>query len=179
MAFWLAIQKGEVHAQNVLRKILILRHAKAHTDDSGNDKERELTVQGRQAARRVGELARERGMVPDTALCSTATRARETFEIFAEATGFSGRVEWLDELYLAPAALYVGAARRLGGASERLLVVGHNPGLEALVDVLSGTSETLPTAALAVCELPIRTWSELSPDTSGKLVALWKPKEIG
>jgi phosphohistidine phosphatase len=165
--------------KNALREILILRHAKAHPDESGNDKERELTGKGREAARRMGELAREQGVVPDTALCSTATRARETFEIFSEASGFTGRVEMLDELYLAPAALYVAAARRLGGAAQRLLVVGHNPGLEALVDVLSGTSETLPTSALAVCELPIRTWSELSGETSGKLIALWKPKEIG
>ncbi len=165
--------------KNALREILILRHAKAHADESGNDKERELTSNGREAARRMGERAREQAVVPDTAICSTATRARQTLEIFSEASGFSGRVEMLDELYLAPAALYVAAARRLGGAAQRLLVVGHNPGLEALLDVLSGTSETLPTSALAVCELPIRTWSELSGETSGKLIALWKPKEIG
>jgi phosphohistidine phosphatase len=165
--------------KNVLRKILILRHAKAHADESGDDKERELTSQGRDAARRVGELAREQGVLPDAALCSTATRARQTLEIFSQASGFTGRVEMLDELYLAPASLYVAAARRLGGAAQHLLVVGHNPGLEALVDVLSGSSETLPTSALAVCELPIKTWSELSGETSGKLIALWKPKEIG
>ena len=162
-----------------MRTLLILRHAKATHEDVGGDKERELTGKGRTAAKHMGELVRKKDLVPDAALCSTATRARETLEIFAGACAFGGRVELLDELYLAPPTLYLAAARRLGGAAKRLLVVGHNPGLEALLETLTGASEPLPTAALAVCELPISTWSELSGDVCGNLHALWKPEEIG
>ncbi len=160
-----------------MRTLLILRHAKAVQDHPSSDKERELTGKGRKSALAMGELAREQGVVPDAVLCSTATRAKETLLAFAEGNRFHGPVEFLDELYLAPAATYIEAARRLGGESECLLMIGHNPGLEALVDELSGRSEPLPTAALAVCELSIERW-ELLGTTRGALKALYRPKEI-
>ncbi len=161
-----------------VRTLLILRHAKAVHEHPVSDKERELTGKGRKAAHAMGELAREHGAVPERVLCSTATRAKETFLSFAEGCAYDGAVEFLDELYLAPAATYVDAARRRGGDCERLMVIGHNPGLEALVDELTGASEALATAALAVCELAIADWASLGPKSRGRLKALWRPKEM-
>jgi phosphohistidine phosphatase len=161
-----------------LRTFLILRHAKAEREDAGSDKERELTSKGRKAAERMGELVREQGLVPDLVVCSTATRARETFTLFARGAGYEGRVEFLDQLYLAPAVLYVEAVQRLGGDAQKVMVIGHNPGLEALVDVLTGCAEPLATAALAVCELPVQSWEDLDGKVQGSLKGLFRPKEI-
>lgn len=160
-----------------MRTLSILRHAKAVRDDFGSDKERELTPKGRKAARKMGELVREHDLVPELVICSTATRARETFTLFAEGAGYDGRVEFRDELYLAPAVLYVEAVQKLGGNAQNVMVIGHNPGLEALVDVLTGSAEPLATAALAVCELPVERWEDLDGKLQGNLKALFKPKE--
>ena len=58
------------------------------------------------------------------------------------------------------------------------MVVGHNPGMEALVAHLTGRMETMPTAALAHVALPIDQWTELDYEVEGELLHLWRPKEI-
>ena len=66
----------------------------------------------------------------------------------------------------------------LGEDYERVMVIGHNPGLEELVEELTGDWIRMPTAALAVVELPIQDWSDLSEETQGELVNFWQPKEL-
>ena len=68
--------------------------------------------------------------------------------------------------------------REVGGRSPCILLVGHNPGLEALIVRLTGYVEPLPTAGLAHIDLPIRGWRSLRLATRGRLVNLWRPKEI-
>lgn len=162
-----------------MKTLLVLRHAKASQDATiASDHTRPLTKKGRKAARRIGELLVAEQLVPDLVLSSTAARARETTEVVVESSGHSGPITFLDELYLAEAAAYFDALQRLGGQAERVLVVGHNPGLEALVQRLTGAAEHMPTAALAECALPLQTWSELRADSTGNLTRLFRPKEL-
>jgi phosphohistidine phosphatase len=58
------------------------------------------------------------------------------------------------------------------------MVVGHNPGMEELVEQLGGHYQRMPTAALAQIALPISRWRDLDEDTNGRLVNLWRPKEV-
>jgi phosphohistidine phosphatase len=116
--------------------------------------------------------------VPDTILASTAVRARTTAELVAEAAGFDGRIVKLAELYLASPAMIVDLVGRLPAGCRRAMVVAHNPGLEELVERLTGRDERFPTAALAAVELPIDDWIELELGILGKLAGLWRPKEL-
>jgi phosphohistidine phosphatase len=160
-----------------MKKLLILRHAKAETHDGPiQDHERELTKKGRKAAEHVGELLKERALVPDRVLSSTAERARVTAELAARAAGYTGTIEALYELYLAEPPAYLDALRRLG-ESSCVLVVGHNPGIETLIYRLAGQPEHMPTAALAECNLPLEKWSDLANDTQAELVNVFRPKE--
>ncbi len=59
-----------------------------------------------------------------------------------------------------------------------VLVVGHNPGMEDLVQLLAGADELFPTAALAQIELPIDGWDKLGKSTRGELINLWRPREL-
>lgn len=162
-----------------MRTLLVLRHGKASHDDSAlADHERPLTKRGRKAARLIGELLRDQELIPDLVLSSTATRARATADAVHEAAGCTSPVRCLDELYLAEPPAYLEALRRLGDGAERVLVVGHNPGLEALVLRLTGQAEHLPTGALVHCSLPIDAWSELGPETLGKIGKVFRPKEL-
>ena len=160
-----------------VRALFILRHAKSGHDEPVSDKERTLTPRGRKDAARMGELARERNLLSERVLCSTATRARETLELFVHGAKLDAPVVYLDELYLAEPKAIVEAIRSHAGSAERVMVVGHNPGLEALVGDLTDERTDLPTAAFVECTLPIDDWAELDLDTSGRLRSMFRPKD--
>jgi phosphohistidine phosphatase len=162
-----------------MKTLLVLRHAKASHDDSAvSDHERPLTKKGMKAARRMGETLREQHLVPDLVLSSTAERARVTAEIAATEAGYEAPVQLVNELYLAEPPAYVDTLRKLGASAARVMVVGHNPGIEALIHRLTGKAEHMTTGALAHCELPIDAWEHLTPTTTGDLVQVWRPKEL-
>jgi phosphohistidine phosphatase len=56
------------------------------------------------------------------------------------------------------------------------LVVGHNPGLEALVQQLTGEAHDLPTAALVHVAMAIDEWSEVTTATTASIVDTWRPR---
>ena len=62
--------------------------------------------------------------------------------------------------------------------AETVMIVGHNPGLEELVEHLTGERQDLPTAALAQIGVPIDHWRDLNLSTRGTLVGLWRPEEL-
>jgi phosphohistidine phosphatase len=117
-------------------------------------------------------------LLPDLILSSSAQRARQTTQAVVDASGYGGEVRWLDSLYAAPPESYLEALRGLDDSLQRVMVVGHNPGLEELLEELTGASETLPTAALVQVMLPIQSWSELDEDVSGELVQIWQPRQL-
>jgi phosphohistidine phosphatase len=161
-----------------MKTLLILRHAKADRDEAPTDHARELTKKGKKAARRIGEILREENALPDLILSSAAERARRTAEETAAAAEYRGELKLLEELYLAEPHAYLDALRRFGGPAQRVLVVGHNPGIEALIFRLTGAAEHMPTAALAECSLQIDDWAALGPETTGVLERVVRPKEL-
>ena len=127
----------------------------------------------------MGHLIRDQNLVPDEIVSSTAVRARTTAEAAAEACGYAGELTLTDELYLATAGEILRYAQeRTDESYERVMLVGHNPGMEDLVGMLSGRRETFPTAALAVFELEIDRWAKLELGVHTKLQNLWRPKEL-
>jgi phosphohistidine phosphatase len=130
------------------------------------------------AAHKIGEVLRDAALIPDLVLSSTAERARATAETATRQAGYPGQVELLPELYLAEPPAYFDALRKLTNDASRVLVVGHNPGIEALLYRLSGKAEHMPTGALAELELGISAWAELGPETRGTLVRVFRPKAL-
>lgn len=157
--------------------LLILRHAKSGHEDGLPDEARTLTERGRKASKRMGKVAVEYDLVPELVLCSTAVRARETIAGFLMTAPQTGPVMYLSELYLAEPSAYLKALSEHGGDVDRVMVVGHNPGLEDLVRDLTGERVELPTAALVECALEIRKWSELTFESPGELKRFFRPKD--
>lgn len=161
-----------------MKTLLILRHAKSSWKHPGlADHDRPLNKRGRRDALRVGRLLRGKSLTPGLILSSTAKRARETAEAVAEESGYEGEIEFKPEFYAAGPEAYLRALRALSDDYESAMIVGHNPGLEELLETLTGESETLPTATLAQVKLPLERWRQLGEDTEGALVNLWRPKE--
>ncbi len=162
-----------------MKTLLLLRHGKSSwTDTSLADHDRPLKKRGREAAKRMGRLIRELNLVPDHILTSSAARAAATAELAATEAKFDGEVEVVPVLYHADPSAFVAIVSRIPNQFSRVLVVGHNPGLEDWLDRLIGHVETFPTAALAHVELPIEAWLDLSTDTRGARQGLWRPKEM-
>lgn len=162
-----------------MKTLLILRHAKSSWDHPGlRDHDRPLNPRGRRDAPRMGRFLAERDLVPDRIVSSTAVRARTTAELAAAEFGEDVEIETTFDLYGAPPDGYIEVAEAMGGAAERLMVVGHNPGITTLVWHLTGTGEYMPTAALAAVELDIDDWSELGSARRGRLVGFWRPKAL-
>lgn len=162
-----------------MKTLLILRHAKSSWSDNNlSDHQRPLNKRGRYDAPRMGDLLASEDLVPDLIISSSATRARTTAEAVADASGYDGQLIITRELYHAGPDDYLAAARELGADSKTVLVVGHNPGIEELVEQLAGAWYRMPTAALAEVRLSIKDWADLSEDENGELANLWLPREL-
>lgn len=162
-----------------MKTLLLMRHAKSSWKFKDlTDHQRPLNKRGRTDAPLMGQLILDRELVPQRILCSTAVRARETAEILVDTIKFEGEVSYLDRLYMAESVDHLAVLRDLPDTVERVMVIGHNPGLETLLQELSGRIESLPTAVLAHIVLPIDHWSQLNGEASGEMVEIWRPKEI-
>lgn len=162
-----------------MKTLLLLRHAKSSWGEPGSsDHDRPLTERGKLDAPRMGLLLQQRGLTPDLIVSSTAKRARKTAQKVARSCGYCGTVAETETFYLAPADQYLAYLRQLPESHQIVLVVGHNPGLEDVLEALTGQVERLTTAALAQVALEISGWRELSAAPQGRLVNLWRPHEL-
>jgi phosphohistidine phosphatase len=139
-----------------------MRHAKSsHDTDAPTDHARPLNKRGRRDAPRMGEQLARGGWTPDYILASDSQRTQETLEGLLHV--FGGKTP-----HHLHAALYAGGydellsvARSIPRAAETVLAIGHNPGWEDLVAVLTGQSVVLKTCTSALMELPeVCTWPQ-------------------
>lgn len=162
-----------------MKTLLVLRHAKSSWGNEGlSDYERPLNKRGKRDAPRMGRLLEENELTPDLIIASSAKRALSTAEAVALACDFDHEIQFARRFYLADASAYIEALQAIGDVHRCVMVVGHNPGMEHLVALLSGYWERMPTAAIAHINLPIAHWRELDEGTEGELVDLWRPKEV-
>jgi Phosphohistidine phosphatase SixA len=156
-----------------------MRHAKSsHEDEELADHERPLEQRGRIDTPMMGKLLALRGLVPEAIISSTAVRARETAKLLIGACGFKGELELKSELYLATPKTYVQVLKAVQVDRSRIMMVGHCPGLEELLAVLTDKSRHLPTGAIAQIALKINAWKDVKLDNCGELLNLWLPREL-
>lgn len=161
-----------------MKSLLVLRHAKSSWSNVYlADYERPLNARGQHDAPRVGQLLHEEELVPDLIITSSAERALRTAELVALNCEYPGRLMATRQFYHADPDIYLETLRHVPDEHERVLVVGHNPGLEELVEELSGEYVELPTAALVHLQLDISTWADANDEMPVKLLNVWRPKE--
>lgn len=161
-----------------MKTLMILRHAKSSRDDPElADHERPLNERGKQAAKEAGRFLRDEDLLPDLIVSSTAVRARKTAQKAARQCEYPRAIELDEQLYLGHAQTHYSVVRKIEPGCKRLLLVGHNPGISEFLNQLTSGDEELPTAGLAVVQLPIKAWKELTARTRGKLLKLWRPRD--
>ena len=150
-----------------MRKIIFLRHAKSSWDNEYlSDHDRPLSERGLRDAPRMATRLKEKNIMPDLILSSTAKRAKETAEITAKSLGLSQSIICFERnLYHAsPKEILNQIKIHADQSIETLIVVGHNPGFNDVIEYLGGSIENLPTAGQFGFKLSIREWSEISPE---------------
>ena len=169
-----------------MRRLFLIRHAKAEPNVGRVDYERKLTGRGRDDAKRVAKALAARRTLPDILVHSGAARAKETAEIFAAA--WRGKVELQEDggLYDAGLATLLDLTRALTDEHKRVGLVGHNPGLGELATALTGSgaepelrrlAAKYPTGAVAVLDFSIKRWDDV--ERNAALLALYlTPAEL-
>lgn len=162
-----------------MKTLLLLRHAKSSwKDDQLEDHDRPLNRRGKRDAPRMGQWLSQAHLCPDLIVSSTAKRARKTASRVAKHCQYQGIIELEGTLYLAPPEAYLNVMQRFDEHVSCALMIGHNPGLEQLLALLTGQEQTLPTATLARVELEIGHWHEVNSQTRGSLCGLWQPADL-
>lgn len=164
----------------------MLRHAKASRESpTVGDFDRPLAKRGWADGRSIGSEMRQRGLHPDAVVASPATRVVETLAAVAEGYGLLD-AEFDKRIYDNSLEALLGIVREADDEAQRLMLIGHNPGLQELllrltVDDADGlrveVAEKFPTAAIAVVELPIHEWRDVRAGT-GRITSLIRPGDL-
>ena len=172
-----------------MRRLMLLRHAKTENDaPSGRDQDRRLDDRGRQDAAEIGGWIARHPPFPDSVLVSPALRSLQTWDMVWEAikdTAPRPKLELVPELYGAdPSALLQIVHAAAADDPQRLLLVGHNPGMHEFAFVLAGggnaaaraaLADNLPTSGLVVVDFAVQDWRDVS-FRGGRLELLVSPK---
>jgi phosphohistidine phosphatase len=145
------------YTSHMPRELLLLRHGKSDWSAGTDDMHRPLTQRGKRAARRIGVWLAQQEMLPDCILTSPAQRALATARKACKAMGKNKECIRLDDrVYEAGVNELLAALGECPDTASRVMLVGHNPGLEALLVWLASDhvavpedGKLLPTAALA------------------------------
>jgi phosphohistidine phosphatase len=170
-----------------MKTLTLLRHAKSSWADPGaRDFDRPLNQRGRDAALAIGREMRAMGLAFDAIITSPAARAVETLAEAGKSYGGSLDAREDERVYLAPPSTLLKIVAETDDSIARLLLVGHNPGLELLAALLTDGDESqaradmankYPTGALAEITLPVDHWKDVEPG-QGRLVRFIKPRDL-
>jgi phosphohistidine phosphatase len=167
-----------------MKRLYVLRHAKSSWGEPAlRDHDRPLAPRGKRAAKAMARHLRDERIEPELVLCSTARRARETLLRIEPALGRRS-VQVEDALYGASAGALLERLQAVPDAIASVMVIGHNPGLEDLVVLLTEPSPArsevqakFPTAALASLAFDVERWRDLRAG-GGDLVAFVRPRDL-
>ncbi|OOO03226.1 MAG: 2,3-bisphosphoglycerate-dependent phosphoglycerate mutase [Chromatiales bacterium USCg_Taylor] len=172
-------------AAGAARRLLVMRHAKSDWySGPGSDFDRPLAKRGERDAPRMGRWLREQGLIPDRVVSSPAVRARQTCCLVCESLAIKkGQIHWEPEIYAAEVTALLNVLARCPEKTQRVLLIGHNPGLEDLVAYLAadtgglaGRGKLMPTGAVVGIRLP-DSWAGLRPGC-GHIESHRVPKEL-
>lgn len=170
-----------------MKILTLLRHAKSSWDDPvSRDFDRPLNKRGRKAARVIGRAMRDEGLTFDAIIASPAVRVTETLRDVGDGYGRTLEPDQDQDLYLASPAVLLERIHHVDDGVERLLVVGHNPGLEQLALLLTGSEANglrdevtlkYPTATLAEIRFDVDRWADVEAG-GGALTRFIRPRDL-
>lgn len=144
------------------RRLVLVRHAKSAWPEGVADLRRPLAKRGRQDAPAAGRWLRDELSELDLIVCSPAERARQTCALLAAELGAAPDVRYEPRLYSDSAEGMLDVARELPEQARSVAFIGHNPDIEELVSLLTGSATSMRTCTIAVLELE-DDWARAGP----------------
>ena len=172
-----------------MKRLITFRHAKSGWDQPAlRDFDRALNDKGRRAAATMGRHLRQLGLRFDSVVASPAVRVAETLDAMFDGYGKRMAPSWDRRAYLATASTLLEMVQEAPDKVEALMLVGHNPGLEDLVLLLTGADETgvgardsigekYPTASVAEIHFEVDRWQDIRAG-HGQLVRFIRPRDV-
>jgi phosphohistidine phosphatase len=161
-----------------MKTLLLLRHAKSSwKDNSLQDFDRPLNGRGKRAAETIGRFIRKKRVVPDLLLSSPAVRARETIETIIRVAKLPSELRYDQRIYEAGPLRLLEVVSQIEEERSTVLLVGHNPGMAEILELMTGRVEHMATGALAKIDLKTDKWSK-ALEEKGTLEWIVKPKEL-
>ena len=171
-----------------MKTLTLLRHAKSGWDDPvARDFDRALNARGMRGAQTVGRHMAALGLVFDHVVSSPAVRCIDTLDGVWEGYGTTLHPHWERRIYLASGVTLLDVVHDQSDAYDRVLMCGHNPGLEDLVLMLvpnreddllrDGIEEKFPTASLAELTLSVDRWADVASGTA-TLSRFVRPRDL-
>ena len=166
-----------------MKTLFLLRHAKSSWDDSTlDDHDRPLNQRGYLEAPRVGGFLKQKGWIPGLVISSSALRAKDTAELVIRACGYDGQLLVEPGLYGASLQFFGKLIKSTPDRLNSLLLVGHNPDMEELIQALTRQRAVMSTATLAKLDLPLEDWADIgqvgSRDKKADLKGTWQGKHL-
>jgi phosphohistidine phosphatase len=158
-----------------MKKLLLIRHAKAEKDTSVKDIERPLKYIGIQDAAFMAERLKDGSHVPQIIITSPALRTKTTAEIFADHLLLPDP-EIKKAIYEAGQQTLLRVVNQLPVKYDFIALVGHNPGISQLLYYLTGEEREVHTSTVAEIDFDTDNWASIGGD-SGELVYYSSPKE--
>lgn len=167
--------------------LILFRHAKSSWDHPElQDFDRPLAQRGRKAAPKIAACIAREKLVPELVLCSAARRTRDTLDLAIGHWQPAPAVDYSDALYMVGPETLLRAVRTAPPGVRRLMVIGHNPGLEAFALLLTGQGDArlrsamatkFPTAAFAAIDFDAAEWAAVAP-RQGRLTHFVTPRQL-
>lgn len=162
-----------------MKTLFLLRHAKSSWNDSSlQDFDRPLNARGVRAAELIGTFIKKRELSFDLVLSSPAVRARETIEIVLKTSKVQTELRYDQRIYEASPHVLIDVITQIEEEKKSVLLVGHNPGIEKLLEMLTGEIAHVATGTFAKIDLKTAKWSK-ALEAQGPLDWVVKPKELG
>jgi phosphohistidine phosphatase len=162
-----------------LKRLTLVRHAKSSWKDPElTDFDRPLSKRGKRDAPLMGERLAGRDSRPELILSSPAKRARKTAKLMARKLELAAdRLILEAEIYEAEPEALLKVIRGLDDRWAHVLLIGHNPGLTELGNLLADCGiENIPTCGALCLDFAAESWRSLGPQ-SGTLVFYDYPKK--
>jgi|EP01037_Dinobryon_pediforme_P008368 phosphohistidine phosphatase len=158
-----------------MKRLLLIRHAKAEKDTAGKDIDRPLKYTGIQDAAFMAERVKEKAIVPQVIFTSPALRTKTTAEIFTDHLRLATPAV-IKSIYEASQQSWLKAINKLSNDYDFIGIVGHNPGIAQILYFLTGEVKEVHTSTIALIDFETDDWATISGDT-GKLVYYGSPNE--
>ncbi|WP_439490616.1 SixA phosphatase family protein [Algoriphagus sp.] len=151
-----------------MKKIILVRHGKSAWDNPLlADHDRPLAERGLRDVPVMGFRLIQRGISPDLILSSTATRAAQTAKKISKVLDLDqAKLVYQKSLYHASASTLLKLVQGLDDSYSLVFLVGHNPGMNDLIEVLGGNIDNLPTSGQYGFLADTDQWAKLSPNNS-------------